>query len=132
MRQDELAGAAGVGLRFIVELEGGKPTVQIGKTLQVSSVMNADAHGKNFSILYRSGSPRLTVITWPAAFTSDRVNDSGFAIGSVPVGRPRALHCVCASIRGTAPPRTPSDWLTRSHFEAAFAASASRQQKGGP
>jgi hypothetical protein len=35
MRQDELAGAAGVGLRFIVELEGGKPTVQLGKTLQV-------------------------------------------------------------------------------------------------
>jgi len=35
MRQDELAGAAGVGLRFIVELERGKPTVQLGKTLQV-------------------------------------------------------------------------------------------------
>ena len=33
MRQDELAGAAGVGLRFIVELEGGKPTVQLGKTV---------------------------------------------------------------------------------------------------
>ena len=35
LRQDQLAGAAGVGLRFIVELEGGKPTVQLGKTLQV-------------------------------------------------------------------------------------------------
>jgi y4mF family transcriptional regulator len=35
LRQDELAGAAGVGLRFIVELEAGKPTAQIGKTLQV-------------------------------------------------------------------------------------------------
>jgi len=39
MRQDELAGAAGVGLRFIVELEAGKPTVQLGKTLQVLSVL---------------------------------------------------------------------------------------------
>lgn len=35
LRQDELAGAAGVGLRFIVELERGKPTAQIGKALQV-------------------------------------------------------------------------------------------------
>ena len=39
MRQDELAGAAGVGLRFIVELEAGKPTVQLGKTLQVLSAL---------------------------------------------------------------------------------------------
>ena len=35
LRQDELAGAAGVGLRFVVELERGKPTAQIGKALQV-------------------------------------------------------------------------------------------------
>ena len=35
LRQDELAGAAGVGLRFIVDLEAGKPSAQIGKTLQV-------------------------------------------------------------------------------------------------
>ena len=35
LRQDELAGASGVGLRFIVDLEAGKPTAQIGKALQV-------------------------------------------------------------------------------------------------
>ena len=35
LRQDQLAGAAGVGLRFIVDLEAGKPSAQIGKTLQV-------------------------------------------------------------------------------------------------
>ena len=35
LRQYELAGVAGVGLRFLVELEAGKPTAQIGKTLQV-------------------------------------------------------------------------------------------------
>lgn len=35
LRQDELAGAAGVGLRFIVDLEAGKATAQLGKTLQV-------------------------------------------------------------------------------------------------
>lgn len=35
LRQDELAAAAGVGLRFLVELERGKPTVQLGKVLAV-------------------------------------------------------------------------------------------------
>ncbi|ESQ92820.1 type II toxin-antitoxin system Y4mF family antitoxin [Asticcacaulis benevestitus] len=35
LRQDELAGAANVGLRFVVELENGKPTAQIGKALTV-------------------------------------------------------------------------------------------------
>jgi len=35
LRQDQLAGAAGVGLRFIVDLEAGKPTIQLGKTMQV-------------------------------------------------------------------------------------------------
>ena len=35
LRQYELAGAAGVGLRFIVDLEAGKSTAQIGKALQV-------------------------------------------------------------------------------------------------
>jgi len=45
LRQDELAGAAGVGLRFIVDLEAGKPTAQLGKTLQV-----LDALGCSFVI----------------------------------------------------------------------------------
>ncbi len=35
LRQDELAGAAGVGTRFIVELEAGKPTLQVAKLLRV-------------------------------------------------------------------------------------------------
>jgi y4mF family transcriptional regulator len=35
LRQDQLAGAAGVGLRFIVDIEAGKPTAQIGKVLEV-------------------------------------------------------------------------------------------------
>ncbi len=35
LRQDELAAAAGVGVRFLVELERGKPTVQLGKVLLV-------------------------------------------------------------------------------------------------
>jgi y4mF family transcriptional regulator len=33
--QKELAMTCGTGLRFIVDLEKGKPTCQVGKTLQV-------------------------------------------------------------------------------------------------
>lgn len=35
LRQDHLAAAAGVGLRFIVDLERGKGTSQVGKVLAV-------------------------------------------------------------------------------------------------
>lgn len=35
LRQAELAAASGVGLRFLVEVEGGKETAQIGKVLSV-------------------------------------------------------------------------------------------------
>ena len=35
LRQDQLAGAAGVGVRFLVELEAGKATAQLGKALAV-------------------------------------------------------------------------------------------------
>lgn len=39
LRQDELAGASGVGLRFIVDLEAGKATAQIGKVLLVLAAL---------------------------------------------------------------------------------------------
>jgi y4mF family transcriptional regulator len=42
LRQDELAGAAGVGLRFIVDLEAGKPTAQLGKALAVLDALGGD------------------------------------------------------------------------------------------
>ena len=35
LRQDQLAAAAGVGVRFLVELERGKPTVRLSKVLAV-------------------------------------------------------------------------------------------------
>lgn len=37
--QKDLALTAGTGLRFIIDLENGKPTCQIGKTLQVLQVL---------------------------------------------------------------------------------------------
>lgn len=35
LRQHQLAAAAGVGLRFLIELERGKPTAQLGKALAI-------------------------------------------------------------------------------------------------
>lgn len=39
LRQDQLAGAAGVGVRFIVDLEAGKPTTHLGKALAVAAAL---------------------------------------------------------------------------------------------
>ncbi len=39
LRQDQLAAAAGVGLRFLVELEAGKSTAQVGKALDVLAAL---------------------------------------------------------------------------------------------
>lgn len=39
LTQTDLAGACGVGLRFIVELENGKPTIQIEKALLVLAML---------------------------------------------------------------------------------------------
>jgi len=42
LRQVELAAAAGVGVRFLIELEAGKPTVQLDKTLAVLNALGLD------------------------------------------------------------------------------------------
>lgn len=42
LTQPELALVAGVGVRFIVDLESGKPTVQLQKTLDVLAALGAD------------------------------------------------------------------------------------------
>jgi DNA-binding XRE family transcriptional regulator len=39
MRQDELALATGVGRRFLIDLEAGKPTCQLGRSLLVANVL---------------------------------------------------------------------------------------------
>jgi len=53
LRQAELAAAAGVGLRFLIELEAGKPTAQLGKTLAVLSALGLDC-----ALVPRSGTNR--------------------------------------------------------------------------
>jgi y4mF family transcriptional regulator len=40
--QTELAAAAGVGIRFIVDLEAGKPTLQLAKVLHVLATLGCD------------------------------------------------------------------------------------------
>ena len=52
LRQYELAGAVGVGLRFIVDLEAGKPTAQVGKALEVLRAL-----GCSVKIVPPSGNP---------------------------------------------------------------------------
>ena len=42
LRQDQLAAAANVGVRFIVDLEAGKPTAQMGKTLAVLKALGLE------------------------------------------------------------------------------------------
>jgi y4mF family transcriptional regulator len=39
LRQDQLAAAAGVGVRFLIELERGKPTVRLEKVLAVLNAL---------------------------------------------------------------------------------------------
>ena len=48
LTQTELAGVTGVGVRFIVDLEKGKDTCQLGKTLQVLHMLGIhfQANGK--------------------------------------------------------------------------------------
>lgn len=42
LTQPELALVAGVGVRFIVDLESGKPTVQLQKALDVLAALGTD------------------------------------------------------------------------------------------
>ncbi len=42
LRQAELAAVAGVGIRFIVDLEAGKPTLQLEKVLHVLATLGCD------------------------------------------------------------------------------------------
>jgi transcriptional regulator with XRE-family HTH domain len=45
MRQDELALATGVGRRFLIELEGGKPSCQLGRSLLVAQALGLSIPG---------------------------------------------------------------------------------------
>lgn len=42
LRQEDLAGLSGVGTRFVVEVERGKETSQIGRVLHLLTVLGCD------------------------------------------------------------------------------------------
>ncbi len=42
LSQAELAGASGLGVRFIGDLERGKPTCELGKTLQALAMLGIE------------------------------------------------------------------------------------------
>jgi len=44
MTQPQLATVSGVGVRFISDLENGKPTMQIGKVLEILHVLGLDVY----------------------------------------------------------------------------------------
>ena len=44
LRQDDLAGLAGVGTRFLIELEAGKPTMRLDKLLDVLGTLGINLH----------------------------------------------------------------------------------------
>jgi DNA-binding XRE family transcriptional regulator len=45
MRQDQLALATGVGRRFLIELEAGKPSCQLGRSLLVAQALGLSSVG---------------------------------------------------------------------------------------
>lgn len=49
MRQDQLALATGVGRRFLIELEGGKPSCQLGRSLLVAQALGLSLPGLSSS-----------------------------------------------------------------------------------
>jgi transcriptional regulator with XRE-family HTH domain len=55
MRQDQLALATGIGRRFLIDLEAGKSSCQLGRSLLV-----AEAVGLRQADLLTSGSPSQT------------------------------------------------------------------------
>jgi y4mF family transcriptional regulator len=44
LTQSQLAGLAGVGVRFLREVERGKPSCQLGLTLQVAQTLGLSIH----------------------------------------------------------------------------------------
>src|SRR3982074_3227290 len=60
MRQDQLALATGVGRRFLIDLEAGKPSCQLGRSLLV-----AEALGLSLADIFTASGPSATVQDLP-------------------------------------------------------------------
>jgi transcriptional regulator with XRE-family HTH domain len=63
MRQDQLALATGVGRRFLIELEGGKPSCQLGRSLLVAEALGIRAAPLQPATSPAANSPELPDLT---------------------------------------------------------------------
>jgi HTH-type transcriptional regulator / antitoxin HipB len=59
MRQDQLALATGVGRRFLIELERGKPSCQLGRSLLVAEALGIRAVTPQAAASPAANSPEL-------------------------------------------------------------------------
>src|SRR5580704_14729390 len=65
MRQDELALATGVGRRFLIELEGGKSSCQLGRSLLVAQALGLSVPGLASSHAAAGSPPRADEFELP-------------------------------------------------------------------
>ena len=61
MRQDQLALAIGVGRRFLIELEAGKPSCQLGRSLLIAEALGI----RLTEILASGGLPQSETVDLP-------------------------------------------------------------------
>ncbi len=81
LRQDQLAGAANVGVRFLSELEAGKKTAQIGKVLAVLPFP-----GRPSTHILKPSSARFPAMTENEAFAMRLAARMGVSVASVQPG----------------------------------------------
>jgi transcriptional regulator with XRE-family HTH domain len=65
MRQDQLALATGVGRRFLIDLEAGKPSCQLGRSLLVAQALG----------LGGLGPPAIAAFDGPSSVTAPELPD---------------------------------------------------------
>jgi len=65
MRQDQLALATGVGRRFLIDLEAGKPSCQLGRSLLVAQALGLGELGPAASPVLGGSSPSATAPELP-------------------------------------------------------------------
>jgi transcriptional regulator with XRE-family HTH domain len=78
MRQDQLALATGVGRRFLIELEAGKPSCQLGRSLLV-----AEALGLSPADFLGSGGPSSPVTELEMPDLPDEMEESDGRTGDI-------------------------------------------------
>jgi transcriptional regulator with XRE-family HTH domain len=65
MRQDQLALATGVGRRFLIDLEAGKPSCQLGRSLLVAKALGLGGLGPAPNPVLGGSSPSATAPDLP-------------------------------------------------------------------